>query len=349
MNQKAVASDQPAALDTRVINLRDSSEQTRWPLISSTLLSEIKVALGKREQVLLFLNKRGSARLLLCQNCGWHALCPKCDLPLTYHGDTHKLQCHTCGFSRSTPSVCPECSSHDIIFKSPGTKAIVEAIQYAFPEAIVARFDKDNSKAERLENRHGEIVRGEIDILIGTQLLAKGHDLPRLSLVGILMAENELQFPDYTSVERSYQLMNQLIGRVGRGHRAGTVIVQTYNPDNNAVQTAVQKHSWDEFYRTQVQEREQFEFPPFFHLMKIEVTRGRLPTVMNSCQQIIDYIRNSGEPVKIIGPAPSFLEKRNDSFTWQIIVKSKQRSALTRLAKSIPVKSIVNLDPNNLL
>ena len=349
MEKKALDSDNPSQITTHVVSLKDSAEKTKYPLISQTLLNQIKQTLNKHEQVLLFLNKRGSARLLLCQSCGWHALCERCDLPLTFHGDTHRLQCHTCGYSRSAPSVCPECASHDIIFKSPGTKAIVEAVQHAFPDAIVGRFDKDNRKAERLETRHADIVSGKIDILVGTQLLAKGHDLPRLGLVGILLAENELQFPDYTSSERSYQLMHQLIGRVGRGHRAGSVVVQTYDPVNPAVQTAIQKHTWADFYQTQLTEREQFEFPPFFHLMKIEVTRARQATVLSSCDQIIDFIRASGEPVKISGPAPSFIEKRNNTWTWQIIVKTRQRTALTRLANTIPVKCTVNLDPSNLL
>lgn len=349
MKQKAVSTSPDLSSIATIVNIRDSSEKTRYPLISNTLLQSIKSALAKQEQILLFLNKRGSARVVLCQNCGWHATCDRCDLPYTYHGDTHRLQCHTCGKRQSPPSVCPECSSHDVFFKSPGTKAIVEAITHAFPDARIARFDKDNLKAERLETRHDEIMRGDIDILIGTQLLAKGHDLPRLSLVGILLAENELQFPDYTSSERSYQLMHQLIGRVGRGHRAGSVVVQTYDPQNLAVQTAVRNYSWEEFYEAQLAERQQYEFPPFVHMMKIEVTRARIQTVTSACDQIINFLSTSGEPIRIGDPTPSFIEKRNNTWTWQIIVKSKQRSALTRLASTIPVKCIINLDPTNLL
>lgn len=346
MREKATAAGETR---TYIANLKDSEEKTRYPLLSQTLLERMRAALGRNEQILLFLNKRGSARLILCQNCGWHALCERCDLPYTYHGDTHRLQCHTCGNHIPAPSVCPACTSHDIVFKSPGTKAIVEAVTNAFPDSRIARFDMDNRKAERLETRHGEIMRGEIDILIGTQLLAKGHDLPRLSVVGILLAENELQFPDYTSGERSYQLMHQLIGRVGRGHRVGEVIVQTYDPANIAVQAAVGNYSWRQFYEAQLLERRQFEFPPFFYLMKIEVTRARQQTVASSCDQIIKFLAESGEPVKISGPAPSFVEKRNNTWTWQIVVKAKQRAVLTRLARTIPVKCIINLDPANLL
>lgn len=349
MQQKAVSLTTAADITTQVVTLRDAAEQTRYSLITKTLLEAIKQALAKQEQVLLFLNKRGSARVILCQKCGWHALCERCDLPFTYHGDNYRLQCHTCGNNKAAPSVCPECSSHDIIFKSPGTKAIVEAIMHAFPEARIARFDKDNKKAERLETRHGEIMRGEIDILIGTQLLAKGHDLPRLSLVGVLLAENELQFPDYTSGERSYQLMHQLIGRVGRGHRGGTVVVQTYDPNNMAVQTAIRNYSWEQFYEAQLAERRQFEFPPFYYIMKIEVTRARQQTVATASEQIIKFLHESGEPIKVSGPTPSFIEKKNNTWTWQIIVKAKQRDALTRLATSIPIKCITNLDPSNLL
>lgn len=348
MQEKAVATV-TGTIKTHVVNIRDGEERTRYPLLSATLLAAIAKTLARQEQTLLFLNKRGSARLILCQACGWHAVCPRCDLPYTYHGDTHRLQCHTCGHHIPAPSVCLECSSHDIIFKSPGTKAIVEAITHAFPEARIARFDMDNRTADRFAARQGEIQRGEIDILVGTQLLAKGHDLPRLSLVGILLAENELQFPDYTSSERSYQLMHQLIGRVGRGHRDGEVVVQTYDPENTAVQTAAGNYSWQQFYDAQMLERKQFEFPPFFYLMKVEVTRARQATVASSCDQIMKFLAGSGESIKISGPTPGFIEKRNNTFTWQIIVKAKQRGVLTRLARTIPVQCIINLDPSNLL
>ncbi len=351
MTQKPAQKDRGSSskLQTIVVNLKEEIEKTKYPLITTSLINSIKNSLNRREQILLFLNKRGSARLILCQSCGWHATCGHCDLPLTFHGDSYRLQCHTCGRSWPAPSICPECSSHDILFKSPGTKAIVDSIQHLFPETRIARFDRDNRKAERLETRHDELMSGEIDILIGTQLLAKGHDLPRLGMVGILLAENELQFPDYTSSERSYQLMHQLIGRVGRGHRPGTVVVQTYDPDNLAVRTATRQQVWQDFYRAQIEERKLFEFPPFYHLMKIEVSRARLVTVKTACQQIVNFIRASDEPVKIIGPAPSFIERQGKTYNWQIIVKAKQRSALTYLAAAIPVKCTTNLDPNNLL
>lgn len=351
MQEKAVkAGDNKLnKLNTLMVNLKDDGQRTKYPLISSSLIDAIKTTLNRHEQSLLFLNKRGSARMILCQNCGWHATCPNCDLPLTYHGDTHRLQCHTCGYNQSAMSICPSCSSYDIIFKSPGTKAIVDAVQYIFPEAKIARFDKDNLKAERLDVRHEEVVSGDIDILIGTQMLAKGHDLPRLGLVGILLAENELQFPDYTSSERSYQLMHQLIGRVGRGHRAGTVVVQTYDPDNLAVKTALREQTWDNFYQAQIKERQLFGFPPFYYMMKIEISRARPASVATGCDQIINFIRDSRAPVEIIGPSPSFIEKRSNTYNWQIIVKAKRRNVLTHLATTIPVKCTINLDPSNLL
>lgn len=347
MQQKAITND--AEITTKLVNLKDESEKSRSPLLSTTLLDEIATQLQQKSQVLLFLNKRGSARLILCQQCGWHADCERCDLPLTYHADNHRLLCHTCGWSRNTPNNCPVCGSNDINFKSPGTKAIAAAISTLFPQAHVARFDKDNLKAERLDSRHDEITSGDIDILIGTQLLAKGHDLPRLGLVGILLAENELQFPDYTSSERSFQLMHQLIGRVGRGHRPGTVVVQTYNPDTISVQAALGEQSFGDFYNTQLAERKLFDFPPFVHIMKIEVTRAHLGTVKKVTDQITTFLHASGFKIRISDPTPSFIEKKNNSYTWQIIVKSKDRSVLVLLARSIPFKCIVNLDPSNLL
>src|SRR5690606_35592668 len=168
----------------------------------------------------------------LCQACGWQAMCPRCDLPLTYHADKHRMVCHTCGFHVSPPYACPQCGSDDITYRSLGTKALVDVLQSFFPEALIKRFDTDNLADERL-SRHFDAVRaGEVDILVGTQMLGKGLDLPKLSLVGIINADTSLSTPDFSAGERSYQLLHQAIGRVGRGHVGGEVIAQTFQPDN---------------------------------------------------------------------------------------------------------------------
>jgi primosomal protein N' (replication factor Y) len=234
------------------------------------------------------------------------------------------------------------------LFKNPGTKAIANALQQMFPEANVARFDRDNKKVERIEARHTDILDGTIDILVGTQLLTKGHDLPRLGFVGMLLAESGLDFPDYTAEERSYQTIRQLMGRVNRGHRPGRVVVQTFDPNNSTLKEAV-GGKWSDFYHEQLKERADFGFPPFFHVMKVELSRSSRSSAKTSALKTIDIILAMNHKIMIIGPTPSFLEKRANRWHWQFIVKAKDRSELVSVAKGLGSNCQVNLDPNNLL
>lgn len=335
--------------DTKLITVDLSSENERssYPLLSRTLIKNIQASLANKDQVLLFLNKRGSARVIVCQNCGWRSKCERCDLSMTYHQDTHQLVCHTCGNKTKPPISCPECTSTEVIFKSPGTKSISDQIKKLFPTAKVARFDKDNTKAERLDTLHADIVKGDIDILIGTQLLAKGHDLPQLGLVGILQAESGLQFPDYTANERSYQLIHQLIGRVGRGHKDGTVVIQTFNKDT-ALLHASSKDDWQNLYEKELEERKVFGFPPFYHVMKITASRATAASAkaaLDKTAQTLEKIPG----VTIVGPSPCFIEKKVGKFYWQLLVKSKDRSKLVAIAKENPSNYTIDLDPAHLL
>ena len=329
------------------VNLSDSTENSGHPLLSKTLLKNISLALKNKEQILLFLNKRGSSRAILCQDCGWRSKCNNCNLPLTYHQDSYKLACHTCGFTTKPPTSCPSCSSSNIVFKSPGTKSIISSLEKLFPEAKLARFDKDNLKAERIGTRHQEVISGEIDILVGTQILSKGHDLPKLGLVGILQAEASLQFPDFTANERSYQIIHQLIGRVGRGHRSGTVVLQSYMPDNPTIQDAI-KHNWQEFYAKELEQRRLFGFPPFFHLLKIEAARATPAKARQALEDQVSKLQNNKSLV-IVGPSPSFIEKKQGKSNWQLVIKAKNRSHLVEIVNGMPPNFTANLDPSHLL
>lgn len=348
MTEKPTKAEE-APVTTTVVDLANKDERTKYPLITTTLLTHIRTTLENREQVLLFLNKRGHARLLLCQACGWHAECERCNLPFTYHADNHSLRCHTCGARASAPNSCPECRSSDIIFRSPGTKAIAESIAKLFPDSRIARFDKDNTKEESFSSNHEDIASGAIDILIGTQLLAKGHDLPNLSLVGILHADNGLQFPDFASEERSYQLLHQLAGRVGRGHRAGTVVVQTYNPESPSIKAVDHGNAWLEFYTSQLESRKLFGFPPFSFILKVEVQRAKSTAAEAACISIAEDIRQHFPRVQVVGPSPSFIAKKGGKWNWQLIVKSTSRARLVEIAKSLPARTSFDLDPISLL
>ncbi len=331
-----------------VIDSRNKALFSKSGQLSDSLLKSIETGLKNDEQALIFLNRRGSARLVLCQNCGWQALCSNCDLPLTYHSDHHLMRCHTCGYSNAAPTKCPVCQSLDIIYRSAGTKAIVESLQKSFPKARIQRFDSDNKKHERFEQHHERIGKGDVDILVGTQILTKGLDLPKLSLVGVIAADSSLSFPDYTAEERTYQQLSQIIGRVGRGHRPGTAIIQTYQPDSSLIKSVISK-DWASFYKTQLEQRRKYMFPPFCYLLKLTCTRKTIKSAQTAAASLAGDLKSSGLKIQVIGPTPSFYEKSSKGYTWQLVIKTKDRSQLIELVKALPSGWSYDLDPANLL
>lgn len=331
-----------------IVDLRNRSNFTKSPYLSDQLLSEIDQSLQSSEQTLLFLNRRGTARVILCDQCGWQAICDHCNLPFTYHSDSHDLRCHTCGRTKHAVSYCPDCNNPKIVLKSIGTKAIVDNISSIFPNARVMRFDTDNKKSERIEQHYASIVSGKIDIIVGTQILAKGLDLPKLSVVGVVIADTSLNFPDYTADERTYQLLRQVIGRVGRGHRESCVILQTYDPSNFIVQAAA-NNSWDAFYQHEITARKKFLFPPYCFVLKLTCRRASSAAAQKKSEELKEDIREMGLRVIIDGPSPSLHEKVGNKYQWQLIIKAKQRSELLKIVDSLPTDWIYDLDPLNLL
>jgi len=346
--QKMAIDQKQADVNVSVIDLTDHSQTGRHPYLSNMLLKEIEDTLTAKEQVLLFLNRRGTARVVFCENCGWKSVCPRCDLPLIYHGDDHIMQCHTCGFTESVVTTCPVCHQDKIVFKGIGTKAITEVIKKLYPQANVARFDADNKKAERFEQRYESIKAGQIDILIGTQTITKGLDLPKLGLVGIIVAESSLYFPDFSAGERTYQLLTQAIGRVGRGHRRGRVVIQTFEPVNPVIQAAV-KRDWPAFYKNELEERKKFTFPPFCYLLKLTCKRAHRESVIDATKKFSETITTHGLKIQVLGPAPAFYEKIRGKYQWQVILKSKDRAELIKAIEYLPAGWSFNIDPVNLL
>jgi primosomal protein N' (replication factor Y) (superfamily II helicase) len=335
-------------INTEVINVRDRSNFTKSNFISNKLIDAISHTIQNKQQSLLFLNRRGTARLILCQNCDWQALCPKCDLPLTYHGDTHVMLCHTCGFRQNTITSCPECKSHDIVFRNIGTKAIEEQLQKIFPEARIMRFDTDNSKQEKFNQHYNQIINGGVDILVGTQMLVKGLDLPDLSLVGVVAADSSLYFPDFSSEEQTYQLLKQVIGRVSRGHQSGKVIIQTLDPTGYA-QVAALNNTWEDFYNQQLDERKKYLYPPFCFLLKLTCSRKSQKTAQSAAENLKKLIESLPLKAQIIGPSPRFVEKSNGMYNWQLTVKSKRRPDLINIIGKLPANWSYDIDPTNLL
>lgn len=332
-----------------LVDLKNKGLFSRHGQLSDELLQAIGDRIARKEQTLLFLNRRGTARQILCTTCGWQALCPSCDMPLIYHADSHQMRCHTCGYHSAPPYACPSCSSSDVVYRSLGTKALHDSLLTLFPEARIQRFDTDNTAAEKLDRHYEALKNGEIDILVGTQMLGKGLDLPKLSLVGIVNADTGLSTPDFSAAERSYQLLHQAIGRVGRGHVDGQVIVQTFNPKSPLLQAAV-KQDWISFYEQEITERKQFDFPPYYFLLKLTITRKTLSAAESYSGKLYTQARQLGLRLKINEPTPSFYEKSYGKYNWQIVVRAKDRRELTKLVQQLtPGDWSYNLDPINLL
>jgi primosomal protein N' (replication factor Y) len=337
-----------AATEVVLVDRKDHSLFTRSPYFSTALIQAVECALGRREQTLLYLNRRGTARLVMCENCGWQATCPHCDLPLTYHGDHHDLRCHSCNYHTAAPGSCPSCGHPSIMFKTAGTKAIVEEVERLFPRVRVARFDTDNKRAERFEHHYQAIRDGEVDILVGTQLLAKGLDLPRLSTLGILLADTSLYLPDFSAQERTFQLVSQVLGRIGRGHVAGRAIIQTYHPDHPILQAAID-NDYQTFYEQELLSRRQFLFPPFCYLLKVTIRRASIKAAEDNALKLKSDIEHSGARVRVEGPAPSFYERFQNKFQWQLIIKAQGRAELLQVITKLPANVSYDLDPMDLL
>ncbi len=345
LNELATINQKIMKLKTILVDCHDRSLFPRSNYFSHPLINETEKALARGEQVLFYLNRRGTARLIVCGNCDWQAKCLHCDLPLTYHGDTHTLLCHVCGYKTVAPVDCPKCSQPQVKYLSIGTKAVVDEAKRLFPHSRILRFDSDSTKANRLENHYQEIKNGEVDIIIGTQLLAKGLDLPKLSVVGILLADTSLQLPDYNVNERTYQLLSQVIGRVGRGHRDGVAIIQTYRPESDAIKSAI-NNNWQEFYTREINERQQYIYPPFSHILKLTLERSSISSVEKATKKLISNLPNN---IKIEGPAPAFHEKKGNKYRWQIVIKSNERSKLLNIISQLPNNCTWDIDPSDLL
>lgn len=334
--------------EQHIIDQRDKSQFVRSPWISTPLLSAIEQALANKEQSMLFLNRRGSARLVMCENCGWQAMCPHCDVPLTFHQDQHRMRCHSCDYANSPPSICPECGVSELVFRSIGTKALETELQRLYPRATISRFDRDTERLERLHHQHDDLQSGSVDIIIGTQAVVKGFDLPKLSVVGIINADSGLQIPDFTASERSFQLISQVSGRIGRGHRAGKLFVQSYQPDNSVLKLALDK-DYESFINQELVQRESYKFPPYYYLLKITCSRASAANARSACDKLAMDIKNTNKRVIVEGPTPRFVEKMAGRYAWHIIVKAKDRTLLTEIAKALPGNITYDLDPSDLL
>lgn len=331
-----------------VIDAAQRQHFERSAIFSEPMLQAISSTLAKREQALVFLNRRGTARFVSCSACGWHAACQNCDTPLTYHGDKHQLQCHTCGLVELVPTTCPICQSAELRYQRRGTKALQSELEKLFPQARIGRFDSDNAKAETLTSQFKSVADGSIDVIIGTQVVTKGLDLGNLSLVCIPQADTSTYLPDFTADEQTFQLLRQVIGRVGRTNKVSQVILQTYLPNNPIIQ-AVITNNWDDYYQQQLLHRKKYNFPPFTYMLQLTTIKSSVSGARKSAEKLLDVVVKTHPKCEILGPAPRFHEKVQGKYQWQLVIKSASRHDLLEIISELPSGWRYNIDPGNLL
>ena len=336
------------------ISLVDMTKRThfkRHRFLSDSVLSQIEKNNIAGKQTLVFHNRRGSASTTLCENCGWQAGCPKCFIPLTLHADKHELRCHICNFTSNVPTSCPECGDASIIHKGIGTKMIESELSRLFPKLNIARFDGDAASDQTVEARYKELYDGTIDIIIGTQVIAKGLDLPNLHTVAVVQADAGLSLPDYTSAERTFQLLAQVVGRVGRTAAQTNVIVQSYQPTHPAITLGLAQN-YAEFYTLALEQRRRSHFPPFTYLLKLQCTYKTEAAAIRNAQNLARTFKSSlPNDVQLLGPTPAFYERAGGTYRWQIVLKSPKRAHLSNALSLLPVGANwqYELDPISLL
>ena len=304
--------------------------------------------LAAGRQTLIFHNRRGSSPLTICENCGEELVCPNCFLPLTLHADSYELVCHTCGFSEKVPAGCPKCGHPGLVHKGFGTKLLESELQRLFPKARVRRFDADNKKSEGMEAMYDDVKAGEVDILVGTQTLAKGLDLPRLATVGVVQADAGLSLPDYLAEERTFQLLTQVMGRVGRGHLSeAEVFVQTFRPEHPVLKFALSE-DYKGFYEYLIVRRRKTGFPPFKFVTKLTITMKTERLVVKKVQELAAKLA-ADKRLIVSPPQPAFHERTVRGYTWQIIVRAKSRKALIEVCNDLDQNFKISLDPPGLL
>ena len=348
INQLAIKSDKHTSIS--VIDLKDHSDFTKSRILSNQLIESIKASLANHTQSMLFHNRRGTAPMTICDKCGWQALCPNCFLPLVLHADAFQMRCHTCARNFPVPTACPECKNASIHHKGFGTKLIEDELHRLFPSAKIARFDMDTDDDLKLTKIYDEVYRGDYDIIVGTQMIAKGFDFPRLTTLGIVQADAGLSLPDFSSEERTFQLITQVIGRAKRGHQNSNIFIQSFQPDHPIISLASQS-DYASFYNYLVQKRQQSKLPPYSFLLKLSVTyKTETATVKNIrtlYKKVIQTAKQLQIPenrIVVSPPMPAFHERTSTGYTWQLVIKAKSRQNLLDIFDHLPKNNYLHYD-----
>ena len=315
--------------EVQVIDFRDYIGQNETSNFTPPLLEAIQDRLDKKEQVVLMLNRRGYSSFVMCRECGTVDTCPNCDISLTLHMDTKTMNCHYCGFSKGIPHVCPNCQSSSIRYYGTGTQKAYDELAELFPQARILRMDVDTT---RRKGSHQALLdqfgQGEADILLGTQMIAKGLDFPNVTLVGVLNADTALNLPDFRSSERTFQLLTQVAGRAGRAEKAGEVLIQSYNPDHYAIRFA-KDQDYEGFYAYEMSIRRQLGYPPYYFTIGITLSHKKEEEVVKRAYEVMGILRSGlSETSKILGPTPKPIARTHNLYHYQILIKYRLEDEL---------------------
>jgi primosomal protein N' (replication factor Y) (superfamily II helicase) len=341
-----------------VVDMREEMKKGSKSIISDTLHEAIGETLAQGEQVILFINRRGMSTFVMCRKCGFVMTCDRCEIPFVYHHFSIRVEqlfCHHCDNKARMPTTCPTCHEAAIKYFGAGTQRVEVELQKLFPGIRVTRMDTDTTRTARAhETLLTEFKEQTSQVLIGTQMITKGLDLPSVSLVGIISVDNVMHLPDFRAHETAFQLLTQVAGRAGRRQTRGRAIIQTYSPDHQVVTHAV-NHDVDGFYAHELEERRLLNYPPFAHLAKLEFSHSNLLKAESESHRMKDMLEKRKaslkrpEDIEIIGPSQSFIPKRKGKFHWQIIIKSAHMRSLHTLLARIDDEWIVDIEPVSLL
>jgi primosomal protein N' (replication factor Y) len=335
-----------------VVDMRAELHAGNRSIFSRSLRQALGDTLDNKQQAILFLNRRGSATYVFCRDCGYALRCPRCELPLTYHASLHGLVCHYCGYRRGMPGSCPECGSTRIRQYGTGTEKVEDEVQVAFPQAVTLRWDRSTTRSKGAhEVILSHFVNHRADVLVGTQMLAKGLDLPLVTLVGVILADVGLNLPDYRAAERVFQVLTQVAGRAGRSILGGRVILQTFQPENYAIRAAA-KHDFAAFYQREMAYRRELGYPPFARLVRLEIRnadRQRAEADARALERNLrNWLKQGNYPaVELVGPAPCYFARLGGIYRWQIVLRGPDPSALLRGRELKDVR--VEVNPPSLL
>jgi primosomal protein N' (replication factor Y) len=350
-----------ALASVEILDLREDFQRThKTGPISTTLHAGIDECLAQKTQALVLINRRGYSWSVLCRSCGASVQCVNCSISMTHHKHRNRLECHYCGSIQAVPKECPKCQSQYVYFFGEGSEHLEERLRKEFPGARIARLDRDTARTKRqYQETLGAFAGGALDILVGTQMLAKGHDFQRVTLVGVVSADSSLRLPDFRAAERTFQLLTQVAGRAGRGELPGRVLIQTYYPEHYAIQDAV-RQDYAAFFEREAHYRRMMQYPPFASLANVIVRDTSQEKAILWSRQLSQYFSPyDGKNVRVLGPATAPLARLKKEHRYQFLLKSPQRSVLTKLlsgamayadAKEIPHTAVlVDMDAFSLL